>query len=86
MSTPITDGQLMRLDAVADHLDIRVDAEDEGFNEAVISTCLTKVAPIIAEASATTGEEILAALGTTSLSVLRKFGRKLILRGWNKST
>ncbi|MCA9217181.1 MAG: hypothetical protein KDB27_29130 [Planctomycetales bacterium] len=63
MSTRITDGQLMRLDAVADHLDIRIDAEDEGFNEAVISTCLTKVAPIIADASATSGEEILAALG-----------------------
>ncbi len=63
MGTRITDGQLMRLDAVADHLDIRVDAEDERFNEAVVSTCLTKVAPIIADAAATTGEQILAALG-----------------------
>lgn len=59
----LTEGQLMRLDAVAEHLDIRIDPEDAGFNEAVISSSLTKVAPIIASSGATSGEEILAALG-----------------------
>lgn len=63
MRTRPTEGQLMRLDAVADHLDIRLDPEDEGFNEAVISSCMTKVAPVITDAAATSGEEILAALG-----------------------
>jgi len=63
VSNRLTEGQLMRLDAVADHLDIRLDPEDDCFNEAVISSCLTEVAPIIASSGATSGEEILAALG-----------------------
>lgn len=63
LSIRLTEGQLMRLDAVAEHLDIQIDPEDDGFNDAVISSCLSKVAPIIADASATTGEEILAAVG-----------------------
>jgi Zn-dependent peptidase ImmA (M78 family) len=53
----------MRLDAVAEHLDVQIDPEDDGFNEAVVSTCLDKVAPIIADASSASGEEILSTLG-----------------------
>jgi len=58
-------GDLERLDRVAAHLNLRSGPEDDRFADDVIRAVLRRLAPIVAEAEATTGEDIMVALAET---------------------
>ena len=58
-----TTHELMRLDAIANHLNIKSRYPQDGFTEAVIEACLDRIAPVVDKLLPCSGEEIALGLG-----------------------
>jgi hypothetical protein len=58
-----TDGELLRLDAIAKHLKIKARYPDPNFTSQVTAACLARVAPVVDKLLPCKGEEIALALG-----------------------
>jgi len=58
-----TTHELMRLDAIAQHLKVKSRYPKEGFTEAVINACLDRIAPVVDKLLPCSGEQIALGLG-----------------------
>jgi hypothetical protein len=54
--------QLVRLDSIAEHLELQRRSGEPGFEEDAVQACVSRLAPIIRKANPKTGEEIAAVL------------------------
>jgi hypothetical protein len=61
-SAVASDQELLRLDQIATHLNVRARYPQSGFSDAVVAACVAKVDTIIRGAGPRSGEEIVAAL------------------------